>query len=304
MMKQLLRKRTSLASVVLVVMGVLSVGLARAQQMNYPVTGSATLNPLAPGLASQLQTPPPAVSRADTNLGKISSTSLVSTTDTATNVVTADYNASLFDKIPDVKLTSFKVGSITVKPYGILWSNMKYMSSRTAPESGQFILWVDSEEVQGENAFVIDARPSRIGVDLSGPTYDMFGGLAGGGKVEVDFLGTFSTENQPSVRLRHVYWEAKNKDLRILTGQTWDVVSPLLPHTVNFSVNWGVGNIGFRRAQFRLERYFHLSDSTTWTVQGAGRECSSGFPVGGGSCWDHSRDRQLADDPGTYGTYV
>jgi hypothetical protein len=69
--------------------------------------------------------------------------------------------------------------------------------------------------------------------------------------------------------LRHAYMEAKNEQVRFLVGQYWDLVSPLLPNTVNFSVNWGVGNIGFRRAQFRAERYIHLSDNLIWTVQGA-----------------------------------
>ena len=56
---------------------------------------------------------------------------------------------------------------------------------------------------------------------------------------------------------------------RFLVGQTWDVVSPLLPSTVNFSVNWAAGNIGFRRTQFRVERYLHLRDDMTLTFQGA-----------------------------------
>jgi hypothetical protein len=55
----------------------------------------------------------------------------------------------------------------------------------------------------------------------------------------------------------------------MLVGQTWDVVSPVLPSTVNFSVTWAAGNIGFRRTQFRMERYLHLSDDVTWTLQGA-----------------------------------
>lgn len=161
----------------------------------------------------------------------------------------------------------FRVGSISVVPYGRLWADMIYSDSRTSP--GDFILWIDSPDDQGEETFVIDARRSRIGMDLTGPELDFFGGINGGGKVEIDFYGTFPNQNKTNVRLRHVYWEAKNEDLRMLVGQTWDLTSPLLPNTVNFAVGWAVGNIGFRRTQFRLERYLHLSDDVTLSLQGA-----------------------------------
>ena len=139
-----------------------------------------------------------------------------------------------------------QVGSITVVPYGILWNNMIYSTSRTFP--GHFILWIESNETQGEPSFVLDARSSRVGANILGPEVDVFGGMTGGGRVEIDFFGGFTIPNTTDVRLRHVYWEAKNDDLRLLVGQTWDVVSPLLPSTVNFSVSWATGNIGFRRA--------------------------------------------------------
>jgi hypothetical protein len=158
-------------------------------------------------------------------------------------------------------------GDFHIVPYGILWGDMIYASRRTVP--GQFILWVESEEKQGEDSFIIDARRSRVGIDVKGPTVGLFGGITGGGKVEVDFFGTFVTANQPAVRLRHVYWEAKNDDVRFLVGQTWDLISPLLPSTVNFSVGWAAGNVGFRRTQFRIERYFHVTDDIIWTVEGA-----------------------------------
>jgi hypothetical protein len=165
------------------------------------------------------------------------------------------------------KEDGFTLGSVTVVPYGILWSDMSYRTSRTFP--GRFILWVQSEEVQGEGAFQVEARYTRLGVDVKGPTLDLFGGITGGGRVEIDFLGAFTVENQPDARLRHAYWEAKNDHVRFLIGQYWDLVSPRLPNTVNFSVSWGAGNIGFRRTQFRLERFFHVSPNMIWTVQGA-----------------------------------
>ena len=50
--------------------------------------------------------------------------------------------------------------------------------------------------------------------------------------------------------------EVKDDDFRFLVGQTWDVISPLYPGMLMYSVGWDGGNIGYRRAQVRGERYF------------------------------------------------
>lgn len=181
-------------------------------------------------------------------------------------VTTADYaTTQIVDT--NIKTVDFTYGDFKVQPYGILWGDMIYSTSRAVP--GPFILWIASEEDQGESTFIVDARRSRVGIDVTGPTYDLFGGITGGGKVEVDFYDSFVNENQPGVRLRHVYWEAKNENVRFLVGQNWDVISPLLPNTVNFSVGWAAGNVGFRRTQFRFERYIHLLNGNTLTLQGS-----------------------------------
>ena len=156
---------------------------------------------------------------------------------------------------------------LTVTPYGWLWGSMKYDSQRTNP--GVFTTYVLSPEAQGEDAFFIDARRSRFGFNVAGPDLPILGGMKSGGKLEFDFIGEYFNNNQSKARLRHVYWEAKNDKHRILVGQTWDVISPLLPRTVNFSVGWDGGNIGFRRAQFRYERYGRFGCGPAWTLQGS-----------------------------------
>ncbi|TWU67467.1 hypothetical protein V7x_30410 [Crateriforma conspicua] len=166
----------------------------------------------------------------------------------------------------EAKPTTLNIGEFTLRPYGTVWSDLVYATSRTVP--GRFALWVASEEDQGEPALELDARRSRIGLEVAGPQIDWCGGMDTGARFEVDFLGNFTTDNQPDVRLRHVYWEAKNDRNRVLGGQTWDVVSPLIPNTVNFSISWAAGNVGFRRNQFRWERYIS-SGATTWTLQAA-----------------------------------
>jgi hypothetical protein len=50
-------------------------------------------------------------------------------------------------------------------------------------------------------------------------------------------------------------------------GQTWDVISPLNPGMLLYSVGWDGGNIGYRRAQVRGERYLAFSDVSLATLQ-------------------------------------
>ena len=92
-----------------------------------------------------------------------------------------------------------------------------------------------------------------------------------GGKVEIDFqnntLNALSGENKSTVMLRHAYFEVKDEDFRLLVGQTWDVISPLYPGMLMYSVGWDGGNIGYRRAQFRYERFFNFSDVSLVTAQ-------------------------------------
>ena len=69
--------------------------------------------------------------------------------------------------------------------------------------------------------------------------------------------------------MRHAYWEVKNEEFRLLAGQTWDVIAPLNPNSIMYSVYWGAGNIGYRRAQFRGERYYAMGDLALLTFQGS-----------------------------------
>ncbi len=161
-----------------------------------------------------------------------------------------------------------------IQPYGAFWADMIYATQRTSP--GAFTLFVFSSEDQGEDTFTIDARRTRLGLNVSGPR---FGTAETGGRVEIDFQGSFITENRASVLLRHAYWEAKDDRTRLLVGQYWDVASPLNPGTLNAGYGYFAGNIGFRRAQFRAERQIAWSENVMVSLQGslnAGRR--RGFP--------------------------
>jgi hypothetical protein len=166
----------------------------------------------------------------------------------------------------EMKKFSWKKGDFSIVPYGILWGNMVYSSQRTTP--GSYTLFVQSASVSPEDEFIVDARNTRLGIDVAGPQIPCFNCAQGGGKVEIDFQQSLlSTENKPTILLRHAYAEVKNEEFRFLVGQTWDVISPLLPGMLMYSVGWDGGNIGYRRAQVRGERYLAFSDVFLTTAQ-------------------------------------
>jgi hypothetical protein len=158
-------------------------------------------------------------------------------------------------------------GDYRIVPYGILWGSMNYQTERT--NSGDYTFFVLSRDDEGEDAFHVDGKSTRFGIDVFGPQIPLFGCMQSGGKIEFDFQGPFVTENRGTVLLRHAYVELKDESTRLLFGQTWDVVSPLNPNMLMYSIGWGGGNIGYRRAQFRVERYVPVSDRLLITAQGS-----------------------------------
>jgi hypothetical protein len=167
----------------------------------------------------------------------------------------------------EMKKLGWKKGDFTIVPYGWLWANTAYETERS--NQGDYTLYVFSAQDQGEHAYHVDARSTRLGMDVLGPTIPCLDCAPSGGRVEIDFQGQFLQENKPGVLLRHAYWEVKNERFRILAGQTWDIISPLNPDSTMYSVFWDAGNIGYRRAQFRGERYVAFSDWTLLTFQGS-----------------------------------
>lgn len=168
----------------------------------------------------------------------------------------------------EMKDLAWSKGDHKIIPYGSLRGSTLYTTSRTSP--GAYTLFVFSPDDEGEDTFEVDTRRTRVGLDVEGPTICMFSNrVKTGGKLEVDFHGNFVIENKPGLLLRHAYADMKTDDWRILAGQTWDVCSPLNPGVLNYSVGWSAGNIGYRRAQIRLERYLHLTQSTDLTLQGS-----------------------------------
>lgn len=167
----------------------------------------------------------------------------------------------------EMKKFAWTKGDFTIVPYGYLWAWTVYETEESV--TGDYALYIRSVEDDGSHNWDFDARGTRLGLDVAGPRLPSWGNATTGGKVEIDFQGDFVQENKGGVLLRHAYVEVKNEYYRLLLGQTWDVISPRVPGVLLYSVAWGAGNIGYRRAQLRGERYYHLSDTSMLIVQGS-----------------------------------
>lgn len=151
-------------------------------------------------------------------------------------------------------------GGFTFKPYGYIKLDASYDDSKVA--NGNYVVYVPSEgTVKDDDEFNMTARQTRIGLEITAPEYD---GWKAKGKVEIDFFGDGSTahETKAEPMLRHAYLDISKNGFSIIAGQTWDVISPLNPSTLNYPVGWGAGNIGYRRPQIRVS-YNKSYDNTS-----------------------------------------
>jgi hypothetical protein len=156
--------------------------------------------------------------------------------------------------------------SLDIQIYGYLKFDAAYDVSRIT--NGNFAQWVDMENTNdNDDQFNMTANQSRFGVNITGP-YD--GRVQTSGRAEVDFYGG-SNENKAHLMMRHAYMKLDWPDNRfhIIAGQTSDVISPLLPSTVNYSVCWWTGNIGYRRPQIRLTKEIGLEGDIDVKLEGA-----------------------------------
>jgi len=107
----------------------------------------------------------------------------------------------------------------------------------------------------------LTAGATRVGLNLRGTDTEK---MKLTGNIEFDFLTGISTENNQAPRLRHgyikAYWPAS--DFSILTGQTWDLVSSLIPFVDDPALSWDAGNIGSRHAQVRLTKGFATGEKS------------------------------------------
>jgi hypothetical protein len=149
---------------------------------------------------------------------------------------------------------------LEVKLYGYVKLDASYDDSRV--NVGDYARWVESEGVlNNDSHFNMTANQTRLGMLVDG---GKTGDWKTGAQVEVDFYGGFgagATENKPEVLVRHAFLKAEQPDwnFSLLAGQTADIISPLVAPTVNYTVAWWQGNIGYRRPQIRLTQAVKLA---------------------------------------------
>ena len=161
-------------------------------------------------------------------------------------------------------------------PYGYIKLDASFDSAPIDP--GNFARWVDNPALtEAHTHFNITARQTRLGLWVLGPEEDTFQVR---GRVEIDFYGG-GGENKNGVMLRHAYIQVDwpDKDLTLIGGQTSDLISPLVPRTVNYTVAWWVGNIGYRRPLFAVTKRLGVGegDSRLTFMAGVSRTIGDDF---------------------------
>ncbi|MEK6606448.1 MAG: hypothetical protein AABZ30_02200 [Myxococcota bacterium] len=140
-------------------------------------------------------------------------------------------------------LATAEVGPTRVSAYGALRVDAIVDDSRTDSIQKPFYVPSESGAAADDAGFSLHPRLSRLGLDADS------GALSG--KLEVDFQNGPSSESRQMLRIRHAWLAANAGPLRVLAGQTWDVVAPLFPTANGDTLMWNAGNLGDRRPQAR-----------------------------------------------------
>jgi hypothetical protein len=154
----------------------------------------------------------------------------------------------------------------TIELYGYVKLDASYDDSTVA--AGNFARWVTSPSaIEPHDHFNMTARQTRLGMRI-GRARD--GNLIVKGRVEIDFYGGGS-ENKNQPMLRHGYAEIDwpEKGLNLKAGQTSDLISPLVPTTINYPVAWWAGNIGYRRPQLRVTKTIKTGGASSVSLAAA-----------------------------------
>ncbi len=155
--------------------------------------------------------------------------------------------------------------TLDIQLYGYVKLDAAWDSSGVSP--GDYVLFTDLGR-EGDDEFNITAKQTRLGARITGPDT---GNMKASGVIEFDFYGSAGAENKANVLLRHAYMVLDWPDdkFSILAGQASDVISPLYPNTLNYTVLWDAGNIGYRHPQVRVTHQLQVRDDMTLELAGA-----------------------------------
>jgi len=155
--------------------------------------------------------------------------------------------------------------ALDIEFYGYIKLDAAWDSSGVNP--GDYVLFTD-EGRDGDDEFNLTAKQTRLGARITGPDT---GAMKASGVIEFDFYGSAGAENKANVLLRHAYMTLDWPDdkFSILAGQASDVISPLYPNTLNYTVLWDAGNIGYRHPQLRVTQQLPVGNDMMLELAGA-----------------------------------
>jgi len=144
-----------------------------------------------------------------------------------------------------------KPAGLQFKPYGYIKLDIVRDSKRTSGTDATGFVLQQKSGFENDGAFSMTLRQTRLGLDIIGPN---MGEATQMGKVEIDFYAPATVENKAQPMLRQAYYLLSYPTWNVLAGQTWEVVSPLYPFTVNYLYLALSGNPGYRKPMLRYER--------------------------------------------------
>jgi hypothetical protein len=155
--------------------------------------------------------------------------------------------------------------TLDIEFYGYIKADAAWDSSQVY--TGDYVLY-GLQGGEGDDEFNLTAKQTRLGLKITGPDV---ANMKTSGLVEIDFYGAVGAENKGNVLLRKAYMQLDwpEEQLSLLAGQTADVISPLLPNTLNYTVLWDAGNIGYRHPQIRVTKWVALQDDVKLELAGA-----------------------------------
>ncbi|MEA3408809.1 MAG: porin [Candidatus Eisenbacteria bacterium] len=177
-------------------------------------------------------------------------------------------------------MSATAVADVTTSFYGYIKLDASYDSAMTNDGDFAYIV-LPYEDGEEDDEFNMTAKQTRFGVKFNGGGTDA---VDMSGVIEFDFYGG-GAENKPNPMLRKAYMLFKTSAVDILAGQTSDVISPIVPTTLNYIVMWKSGDIGYRRPQIRLTKAVAVADNAKLKFavsanRSMGRDKNGGETVG------------------------